>query len=94
MAKKQDESKIKRSALTGRIVNGRDVILTSEVEDYLKKNGYIIIDKEKKAINIGVVIDMLRNQGFKILTPKMIAGIETLTTVFLVYGSFFAFGII
>jgi hypothetical protein len=34
---------VKRSALTGRIVNGRDVILVDEAFDYIKKLGYRII---------------------------------------------------
>lgn len=46
--KQSDEKKVKRSSYTGRIVNGRDVILTDEAEEYLKKMGYKIIKPEEK----------------------------------------------
>lgn len=38
-----EKKNIKRSSLTGRIINGRDVILCEEAEDFLKKHGYKII---------------------------------------------------
>lgn len=38
--KQADEKKVIRSAYSGRICNGRDVILTFEAVDYLKKLGY------------------------------------------------------
>ena len=31
-----------RSALTGRIINGKECILTEEAPEYLKKMGYIV----------------------------------------------------
>lgn len=31
-----------RSALSGKIINGREVILTSEAVEYVKKMGYIV----------------------------------------------------
>lgn len=40
--KKADEKKVVRSAYSGRICNGRDVILTSEAVEYLKKIGYTV----------------------------------------------------
>lgn len=39
----ENNKKIKRSCYTGRIVNGRDVILSDEAEEYLKKQGYKVI---------------------------------------------------
>lgn len=36
-----------RSCLTGKIINGREVILVDEAEEYLKKMGYIIIKRQK-----------------------------------------------
>jgi len=47
--KQAEEKKIKKSAYTGRIVNGKDVILTDEAEEYLKKMGYKVIKPEQKA---------------------------------------------
>jgi len=47
--KDNNSKKIMRSCLTGRITNGRDIILVTEAEDYLKMKGYHIIElKEEK----------------------------------------------
>jgi len=48
--KQAEEKKIKKSAYTGRIVNGKDVILIDEAEEYLKKMGYKIIKPEYTAL--------------------------------------------
>lgn len=40
---KKSEKKIQRSVLSGRIVNGRDVILASEAKDFVKKMGYDLV---------------------------------------------------
>jgi len=48
--KQAEQKKIKKSAYTGRIVNGKDVILVDEAEEYLKKIGYKIIRPEQQAV--------------------------------------------
>lgn len=40
--KRSDQKKIIRSVYSGRICNGRDVILTDEAVDFVKKQGYIV----------------------------------------------------
>lgn len=45
--KKADQKKVIRSIYSGRICNGRDVILTDEAVDFLKKQGYHIKDKNE-----------------------------------------------
>lgn len=42
------EKKHKRSALSGKIINGRDVIMVEEASEYLKKQGFTIIPQKKE----------------------------------------------
>jgi len=41
--KKKDKRKIVRSSLTGKVVNGREVIMTDEAIEYVKKQGYKVL---------------------------------------------------
>jgi len=54
---------IKRSTLTGRIVNGRDVILCEEASMYLKKLGYKIISPQIIA-SVWVLLTIFISLGF------------------------------
>ena len=40
--KNKNEKKIIRSSISGRVINGRDCILVTEIEDYIKINGLVI----------------------------------------------------
>lgn len=47
MGKNHKKRNLIRSAYSGKIINGREVILTAEAEEYLKQMGYILIRKNK-----------------------------------------------
>lgn len=46
---KEREKKCKRSSYSGRVINGREAILSDEAEEFLKKRGYKIIKPEQMA---------------------------------------------
>lgn len=88
---KRKKNKIKRSALTGKIINGKEAILLDEVKEYLKKQGYEIIEDEDKIYNMGTIINKLKKEGFKIIQPNLVSAIEVYTVLFLTYSAFFYF---
>lgn len=65
---KQNEKNIIRSDLTGRVVNGRDVILAEEAEDYLRMMGYKIIKPAMVSLTVTSINIFLLLGGFIILT--------------------------
>ncbi|MFW6130092.1 MAG: hypothetical protein ACOC56_02835 [Atribacterota bacterium] len=68
MKNKIDKNKIKRSCLTGKIANGKEIILKNEAKEYLKKQGFNFVNK-KKVIPIEIIIEKLNENGYKII-PK------------------------
>lgn len=44
--RKKNEKKVNRSCISGRVINGRDSILVSEIMDYLKINNIEVIQNE------------------------------------------------
>jgi hypothetical protein len=65
---KQNEKNIIRSDLTGRVINGRDVILTEEAEDYLKMMGYKIIKPAMVSLTVTMTNIFLLLGGFILFT--------------------------
>lgn len=82
---KRQNNKIKRSAVSGRIINGKEVILTSEAVDYLMKNGYIFVD-ENEISRIDKVIDKLKHMGLKVIPSYQAQVIKFLTIIFIGLG--------
>lgn len=86
MNQKIDKNKIKRSVLSGKIVNNDKVIAVDEAEDYLKKQGYILINN-KKLVPIKDVIEKIRENGFSIIPSNRADQILSLTITFISLGS-------
>lgn len=83
---KGNKNKIKRSSLSGKIVNDNPVILRKEAIEYLKKQGYLITHN-KKAIPIEKAIEKLKENGFKIIPESILQNIKTFTTLFISLGA-------
>lgn len=59
---------VKRSAYSGAVVNGSDVILVSEAIEYVIKSGYIVIDGR----NVEEIIKFLNRLGYDVVDTKTI----------------------
>lgn len=62
--KQANEKKKLKSDYSGRIINNREVILTDEAEEYLKKMGYKVIKPEYTALVMTLATTFLILGGF------------------------------
>ncbi len=83
---KQRMGNIVRSSMSGKIMNGKDAIMTDEAKTYLKKQGYVF-DENGTAIDIEKAIELLKRQGMRVIPEKIVAGVIVFTTLFLVFGA-------
>jgi hypothetical protein len=61
------DRRIIRSDLSGKAVNGKDVILTSEAEEYLKVNGYKVISPAKISLAVTSLLSFIMLGGLFII---------------------------
>lgn len=65
--KQAEEKKVKKSDYSGRIINGKEVIIVDEAEEYLKKLGYKVIKPELTALVMTSTITFLMLGGLIII---------------------------
>lgn len=65
--RQQEKRKIIRSSYTGRVANGREIILVKEAEEYLKKQGYHIIKPSVTSLIMTTTISFIIIGGLIII---------------------------
>lgn len=70
-----------RSALTGRIINGREVILTEEALDYVKKMGYTVRPPMSTLFVKNVMSSIILFLSFLLIVIPAVSALPEIVTV-------------